>query len=459
MKLFFRPFPLVDPFVTDLNHINSSTSKKDLADVTPGFYYWNGSEWIRMVAANETANNILYVGPTCRFPTIAAVISFLNTSMTGPTVIQLDGGNHAITETQTIDLAYPVTFQGISYGESTITGPDDGTTAFDAQTKCYFKMLAFESGTTPGIGIKLSGPTEYYEIKDATFTGFTKAVDITTNADLWLFETDFDDCTGAGVEIEAGSGSGGSLKVSECDFTNCATGINLFTGQDEIVSILNCTFYNSPNPATDIGVSYNPATTSPYFTYSSMFITNNAWNNQGSFFNGFDFARTDGRDANVFMSNNSGHENENPHCKLTLLNNPTGINANGTTWVKATWSTSPTFLTTYTSKWDLTTTLNKFVYLPDNKLDVVMWISGNVSSGNTARNMNIGICKGGNSATRYGETTVRTGNDPSRPSQFSMVILLSEVGPGNFFELWFNFSTGGTDNVIFSDLSWYVDSK
>gem|GEM_PF-2608127 len=31
MKLFFRPFPLVDPFVTDLNHINSSTSKKDLA--------------------------------------------------------------------------------------------------------------------------------------------------------------------------------------------------------------------------------------------------------------------------------------------------------------------------------------------------------------------------------------------------------------------------------------------
>jgi len=39
MKLFFRPFPLVDPFVTDLNHINSSTSKKDLAK----FFLYTGN--------------------------------------------------------------------------------------------------------------------------------------------------------------------------------------------------------------------------------------------------------------------------------------------------------------------------------------------------------------------------------------------------------------------------------
>ena len=62
---------------------------------------------------------------------------------------------------------------------------------------------------------------------------------------------------------------------------------------------------------------------------------------------GFDFSRSDGRDANAFVINNAGMENKNPHCKLTLLNNTTTTIANGTTWVKADWSTSGTYLKTY----------------------------------------------------------------------------------------------------------------
>jgi hypothetical protein len=410
-------------------------------------YVARGSNWI--VKDKETRTDNLYdVSSSASFVTIAEVVAFLNEHMNGPSVVRLGGGTHQIASTQTINLPYPVTFEGISYGKTIITGSGS---LFICATECYFKMLNFNG--TSGNAITFTGSGVYYEVKDSNFDGFSKGIVSTASNDIWIFENDFENCTAAGIEIAAASGSDGRLRVSETDFIKCAKGINLLSGVSQTISIINSAFINTAS-GTDIGISYNPATFTPIV---SMNISNNSWNNQGTFISGFDFARADGRDANAYLMNNIGSDNKNPHCKLSLLNNTILVKANGITYLKADWTaTSPT-LTTYTCKWNLTTT-NRILYQSVQKSDVIMWISGNISSSGSNRTINIGICKNGVTTTRYGETSVRTAVG-GQPYQFSTIVHLTDVGENDYYEIWFNTTAGVTDNIIISDLNWYVDAR
>ena len=250
-------------------------------------------------------DNIFFVSESGSFTTIAEVVAFLNAHMDGPAIVEIDEDTE-IEATITIDLPYPVTFVGMSFGETNLnaTAAVSGTPLFICQSECYFKMLIFNAyaNSAGNDAIRFTGSGKYYEVKDSYFYGFNKGIVSTSNNDLWVFEVDFESCAGAGVEIAAGSNSGGSFKISESDFTQCAKGIHLLSGVGETVSVLNCTFYNTA-AGTDIGVLYVPAT---FTTYSTMFFTSNAWNNEGAFFSGFDFSLASGRDANIFMANNLG---------------------------------------------------------------------------------------------------------------------------------------------------------
>lgn len=410
-------------------------------------YIAKDGNWFKKESLSRP-DNVFDVSDKSSWTTIAQVIEFLGSHMTGPSIVKLGGGTYPISTTQTINLPYPITFEGSSFGETIVSG---SVSLFTCSTECYFKMIVFNgSGSN---AITFTGSGVYHEVKDCTLSGFAKGIVTTNSTDLWIFENDFENCTGAGVEIAAGSASGGRLRVSETDFVQCAKGINLLSGVSEVVSIINCGFYNTTS-GTDIGILYTPTT---FTSFTSMFITHNLWNNQGTFISGFDFTRTDGRDANAYLINNLGQENLNPHCKLTLLNNTTSVAANGTTYVKASWTTSSPTLTSYTCKWNLATT-NRITYQSIQKSDVVMWVSGNVSSSNSNRVINIGICKNGVTTTRYGETTVRTAT-AGQPYQFSTIIYLPAVGATDYYEIWFNSTAGVTDNIIFADLNWYVDAK
>jgi hypothetical protein len=449
---------------TDLVIVKPQAGKKIDASDSSRLPRWRGRTYLAIdsnwVVQNKDPqpDNLLEVSSSGSFTTIAEVIAFLDDHISAPTVVRLGGGTHLIAETITIDFLYPVTFQGLSYGESTIEADAGvaGSPLFDCKTECYFKMLNFIAyDDTPGNdAIICSMPETYHEIKDAYFDGFNRGLVCESNNEVWVFETDFANCTAAGIEIAAGTAEGGSLKLSECDFTQCAIGIHLLSGVGQTISILNSTFYNTPS-GTDIGLLYVPET---YTSFSSMFITNNSWNNEGTYMSGFDFSLANGRDANAFVENNSGMESKNPYCKLTLLNNPITTAANGTSWVKANWNTSGTYLTTYTCKWDLTTTVNQLKYLPDNRSDVTMWISGNVSSSSANRTINIAICKNGVTTTRYGETTMRTAT-AGQQYQYSTVVYLEDVNPGDYFEIYFNSTAGVTDNITFSDINWWVSAN
>ncbi len=447
---------------TYLDFIKVKTSSSQTIDGTDSSVLtrWQGKTF---VASNSNwyikekeirRDNFLDVSIHSSFETVAQAIEFLNAHMSGPTTIRLGGGTYSITSTQTINLPYALTIEGISFGESIINCPDDGSTAFNAQTECYFKMITFNAGSTPGIAINLAGTGNYHEIKDGFFSGFTKAITVTNDIELWLFEVDFENCSTAAVEIAAGATKDVSFRTAECDFFNCAISINLLTaGVGTKISILHTTFYN--NTSGQIGINYVPSTGANNFRFASFIVQGNSFNDVGSFASGFEFSRADGRDANIFVENNAGISAERPHVKLSVINNSTSTTiTNSGTYYKAGIIASSQ--TSNPCKWDAVTTTNKLVYLPSNVRDGVAIISGNVSCNNAGKIVNLALVKNGNSATLYGVTTVYIPNS-NQSFPFSTVVYLPDLHQNDFIEIWFTVNSAGAALKI-DDLNWFTDT-
>ena len=399
------------------------------------------------------ACNILDISPKGSFETIEEAVAFLEEHMIMPVIIRVAEETQEISSTIDINLPYPLTIQGESFGGSSIeaTSDLDGLPMFICHSECYFKMLIFNAyaNTTGNDGIHFVGSGVYSEVKDSYFYGFNKGIVTTNNTELWIFEVDFDEHTGVGIEIGAGTASGGSLKVSECDFTQCKKGINLLSGVNETISIINCTFYNTVS-GTDIGINYEAAN---FTSFASMFISNNAWNNQGSFTSGFDFTLSNGRDANAFLISNSGMEDKKPYCKINVNNNAwTTTLASNLNWYHANFLNSAGSIT---CKWKLED--NKITYLPNNGSGAWAVISGNISVNNANHVITIAICKNGSTLVRYGETDLRI-TAANQPFQFSTVIYVPDLVKNDFLEIAVKATTSG-DIVVFQDVQWFTNSK
>lgn len=444
---------------TDLVFIKAQSGKKiDDAD-SSRLTRWQGksfvaynSNWVTKNPDRST-DNLLEVSATGSWHTIQEVFECLELHMCGPAVVRLGAGYYDIPSTINIDLPYPVTLQGLSFGETIINCPD-GDTAFTVSSECYFKMLDFE-GESTGTGIVLNGENIYCEIKDFYMNGFNKGVVISNPNNLWMFEADFEDCS-TGIEIDAGQTDQTIFKISETDFTNCDKGIYMKSaGQLTEVTVMNATFYNTTG--SQVGIDYVPTTGSNNFRFNSMIISNNSFNTTGYFWSGFDFSRADGRDAKVFMENNAGVPSERPHVHVSVLNNGTNTSlASANTFYKANISESSQ--TSDNTKWDCATdTTNRVRYLPVNSRDAVAFISGNISNrNNNNRTANIAIVKNGNGSVRYGTTTVYMATiNQSYP--FSTVVYLPDVMKNDYFELWVS-STSSSDQVRIDDMNWFVDT-
>lgn len=438
----------VDVVPSGSSTIDGSTISKHFRWVAKT-YVASGGNWL-LRGDDLRADNVFEVSENGSWTTIEEALEFLDVHMVAPSIMKLVGGDFLITSTQTIDLPFPLTIQGSSYGTSYILA-DAGLsgTMFDCKSESYFKMLAFDADGMSGIdAILLETDYEYYEVKDCTFDGFSKAIKAATNVEFWVFEVDITGATTAGIELATGAKSGVSLKISETDFISCEKGINLLSGINPIISILNCGFYGADG--TDIGINYVPAT---FTTLKNMFVTNNTWNNMGFFMSGFDFTRSDGRDANTFIKNNSGGQDQNPHCRINVNNNLSTTNlVTLNTWYKGVWTnTSST-----TTNWTIGN--NRITYQPVNKSDAWAIITGNISVAASNKTISIGIVKNGNSTVRYGETDLRL-TTGGQPYQFTTVIYLSDIAPGDYFELWAASVTTSTEVVTFRDLQWFTETK
>jgi hypothetical protein len=429
------------------------------------FIAYNGN-WLRK--EKDTGTDFVYeVGASGSWTTIQEILDFLGLHMSGPSLVKLDGGTYEIDATQVVDLAFPVTIEGPSYGQAYIvpvSGITQGTPLFSCVSEVSFKMIAFDATNLAGYGthagenaLNLVTNAQYHEIKDCTFDRFYSAINATKNVDVWLFESDISNAQYSGVELAVtGPGSKAiSFFTSESSFTTCAKGINLTSADSSTISIQNCTFECL---AGQTGLFYNPTN---FLRTVSMFFTNNTWNNIGTFTSGFDFTRSDGRDANIDIENNAGIENKNPKCKINVVNNATTVTCSNTsTWYKPAW-TNTTF---YTVNWGISASAglgNKFTFLPTNTRDIFVILSGNVSVNGNNRTINVAICKNGvttPASARYGETTLRTVTS-GQAYQYSTTIYIPNVAKNDYFEVWVNDATSAGDNVTFQDVNIFVNAQ
>lgn len=400
--------------------------------------------------------NLLHVSLAGSWTNISEALAYLAVHMAGPSVIVLGQGVHQISSTQVINLPFPLTIMGSTFGNATIAAASGlaGSPMFSCASEVYFKMLNFTASTLASYGtaanedaIWLTGPGEYCEIKDIAFDGFNKAVVLKSNVELWVFECDVMNAAGAGVEIAAGAATGTIFKIAETDFINCAKAISLVSGTNATAQIANCGFFGST--ATDVCINYVPATFAPY---DNIHISANTWNAVGTFLQGFDFTRTDGRDANTFIQNNPGETDHNPSCIISVIDNTSTLTMNNAnTWYKASWTNTSSI----TSSWLVNN--NRITFLSKNKRDARVFISGNMSVVSSNRTISIALVKNGVTTTQYGETTLRitTGN---QPFQFSTVIYLQDINQNDYFELFVR-SSNAFDQVRFQDIQWLTETK
>jgi hypothetical protein len=406
-------------------------------------YVASGGNWL-IKEKQLRQDNVYDVSAQGSFLTIADAIAFLNVHMTGPSTLLLGGGSYPVSSTQTINLSYPLTIEGTSLGESTITATtSSGSPAFNCTSECYFKMIKFNGSGAGDDALRFIGTGKYYEVRYCNFSGFKRAVALTGPSEIWISDINFNDAITAGVEVAGGT----TLKVSKSYFTNCATGINLLSATNPTVSILSCTFFNT---GSQIGINYTPAS---FSSFTSLFITNNSWNNIGSFMSGFDFTRSDGRDAKAFIENNCGMESKKPHCRINVLNNASTTTTPGSAgaWTKAIWTN------TSSNTCKFTVADNKITYQPVNKRDMYIIISGDILVGGTSRTVSFAIVKNGVSTTRYGETSMWI-SDANRSLQWSTVVFITDVSLNDYFELWCT-STDAGDELTFHNVNWFTDTQ
>lgn len=398
--------------------------------------------------------NIFDVSSTSSWSTIDEALAFLDEHMIMPAIIRLCEASVPINNTIVIDLPYPVTIQSLSFGQTTISASTGLTNKpmFRCFSECYFKMLMFDASTLTDYGtlagedgIHLSGSGTYNEIKDCTFDGFFNAILDSTDAELWLFECDIYNSHNSGITFHSAL-PGVKFRVSETDFIFCKKGVNMEKGSNATMQLISGCYSNSN--LSDIGINYVPAT----FSFSKMIILNNSWNNIGYYMVGFDFTRTDGRDANAFIESNAGTESRKPHCKIDVLNNvsTTTVTTAGV-WVKANWTNT----TIYTCKFTING--NNITYQSDNSLDGVMMLSGNVICTNTNKIFSVAIVKNGNSSDRYGETTVKLPN-ANNPYQWSTNVYIPEIQKNDYFEVWISSNTN-SDVYQLQDVQWFTNTQ
>jgi hypothetical protein len=417
--------------------------------------------WLRK-EKDKALDDVYEVSSTGSWTTIPEVLEFLAEHMLGPAVVSLDAGTYEIPATQVVELPYSLTIQGPSYGQAYVvpaTGISQGSALFSCVSEVSFKMIAFDATAKSGYGthdgenaLDLITAETYHEIKDCTFDRFNKAIYITNNVDVWLFETDIDSAIVAGVEIDAGTAKYVSFYTSESYFSNCGYAINLASGDSAIVSVQNCTF----DCGVDGNVALNYVPGAGNFTnIYSLFFTNNTWDRIGTFIDGFDFTRSDGRDANVEILNNAGIEDKNPKIQLSVVDNAntTSLSSPNTQWYTPSWAVDDTVIV----NWSVNG--NQITYLPSNSRDVFIIVSGNVNSSTTG-SITIAIAKtNGQGTTYHGATTFRfftqsAGNDAA----FSTLVYLQNVDEGDQFSVVFQHTaTSGT--IRFQDVNIFANAQ
>lgn len=412
-------------------------------------------------------SNRIYVGVSGDFLNLEDAINWFNGSALENTEILIDAGIHTIfTSCNVNNPSCNLIIRGSS-DSTTILKPDssmagNNSPIFDVRSNCYIVDLTIDSDiVNSGYGDELNENAInlisscyddfYCEMKNITINGTYQGIYVQEdayNTQFFLFNSIIKNCYQYGIYVDSNSKKT-VFDVEISNFENISkSGIYLYSGTDVEFDILSCFFLNPSGSAA--GIEFNPSNTS-LNSGSNHSIISNKWNGVEKFLAGFDFTRSDGRDANVYIMTNVGYEDKNPHCKINVENNSsTTTITSANTYYKAVFTNT----NYYTCKF--TVTDNKIVYQPRNKRDCMAWISGNIQTNGTNRIAKVGILKNGTGSI-ISQLAVRCAT-ANQPYSFSICAYIEDVSQNDYYEIYVTSSTNG-DLVLLQDLTFMVNSK
>lgn len=426
-----------------INIQNSTTSNNGLLTST---------DWTIFKNKIHLKNTYTIGCEDCNFLTISSAITWLNSNISGATILLLAPETHLISDTITINYDYPLTIAGLSYPTTFINATTGLTNKpmFVLKSDCdilrcqiYATTLTNYGNNAGENGINIDTDGTYHEFKDMTLYGFNKNIYITSNSEFWVFESVINNAKAKSVEINTAS-TGTRYRSTAVDYSGSPIGIDLVKANGLYLSIDNDST-ELINPS-DIFIEYDGLNVS----YTDINIKGVTWNNIGKFINGFDFTRTDGRDSNVEILSNIGIENQNPQCSIYLEGNTTLTALTQNVWAKANFIN-----TSYiTKKFKIEN--NRCTFLSSHPRDLSIFISGSVYSTSATQTISIAIIKNGNTAVLFGrnEVTIDTSN---RKFTFSSNAYLQAVSENDYFEIWMMNSSNGND-VALSNLTLFIQS-
>jgi hypothetical protein len=396
--------------------------------------------------------NRYIIGEKGRFQTVSDAITWLESNMTEPSELLIDGTNGInVSDTIVIDLPYHLSIRGFDSASVTLKAATGLTNKpmFQLTSEVWIERVYADGSTLASYGtqstenfIEVLG-TEYYEITAIHAKGFYDGVRLIGEGSLWIFNSIYEDLTGSGVCVFSDGET--EIDVETNTFQNCGNAVCLDKSTAGEWHIINNLFKMGSSGQN--GIKYTPAT---YILTDDPVASGNTWNNVGTFSTGFDYSRADGRDANVYVVGNSGREDKKPHFNVSVVNNST----------QTTITTAGTFYKVaftngdiYTCKWTMAD--NQYTYQPRNSSDVPVWVAGNVQVNGT--NKNVDICIRKNNETNYSTLTVRCAV-ANQPYAFSLCAYIPDMAETDYIEIWATSSTNG-DIIILQDLSMYADSK
>ncbi|MCK9429845.1 MAG: hypothetical protein M0R17_07555 [Candidatus Omnitrophica bacterium] len=453
-----QTFVTVTGFITGSNEAltgsinNMSASLQQVSSsyvITSGSYITLSSSYANLSKSYQNTSKYLvnryYVGPSGSFQTIQNAVAFLTTGSNMSTSVELllDGGNHPITDTVTVNLTYPLSIRGLANG-CTIVQASTGLTnkpMFNINTDVYIEKIKFDGSTLSNYGSIstencLNINSKYVDIENIIINGFYNQVNIVNSASIFFFNSICSLASHSAICVNSSEST--TIDVETNTFDNCNNIINLSSSVSGSYDLVNNLFNNPPGSTAII---YN--TTSYHATgFSSIF--GNRWNNVGTFFNGYDFTRTDRRDSNIYIKSNNGIEDKVPHFKVNVVDNVlTSSVTTASVFVKANYTISSSYVC------NVEISGSKFVYQPTNASDAYVWVTGNLNINKPNQTCTVCLRKNTNTSN-ISPMTVRT-STVGQPVSFALIIYLSSMTAGDYTEIYV--TSDNTGDITIQDMN------
>ncbi len=395
---------------------------------------------------------IIEVSSTSEFTGLKQAFDRLNANATHPYVVLLDAGSWDITNTITVNVAYPVALKWMGFEVTTLnaSGWLANKPMFNVQSPFDVSDLNMDASTLAGYGVNtwedwfkivVANPGDFCQFQNMGIYNFNKGINIQSNAELWVFNSTLEDNVVNAVFI-----SGWSYRSAETDYNNSPQGVVLYVWSGNFFSSEHDSYTVNTG---QIGVTYYPTT---YKNFTDLAIFNNNFKTQLSWvtLSGFDFSLA--RDANIEIYGNIGIEEMRPHAKINLYNGATSQAYTSNTWTKMNYTISDT----YTKKRWITTT-GRVTFLSDHEKSVQMWISASALTSTQTATVRFAIVKNGNTAVQYGSMEV-TLDANNRAFNFSQNVYLDDVVKNDYYELYI-YPVWANETITLQNLNRYIDSK